>query len=70
MPEPDDKDRRPGARPRRTVVHWTLATATLLLGVALVVSGQAPGLAWPLAICGIGLVSILISQQPDQVRRR
>ena len=71
MPDPEgEKVRRPSARRRRSAVHWTLAVFTLLLGLTLVVAGRAPGVAWPLAICGVSLVSILLSQQSDQVRRR
>jgi hypothetical protein len=51
------------------MLERALATVPLALGLGLLASGRAPGVAWPLIVCGAAFVSIL-STHSDGGRRR
>jgi hypothetical protein len=58
---PEQTGRRPRGR-RRTSAAAALSTGALALGLGLLALGRAPGLAWPLVVCGGGLASILYGE--------
>jgi hypothetical protein len=62
-------DRRRRAHGWSTRVCSALAFAALLVGLGLLATERAPGIAWALVVLGAGFVSILLSQ-PDPRRRR
>ena len=48
-------------------VFSAIGSTALLVGVVLLVTDRAPGVAWPLLVLGAGVASILLSQR-NQLR--
>jgi hypothetical protein len=55
----EDEQRRPRGRRKPSAAVCALPTIALALGLGLLALGRAPGLAWPLIVCGAACVSIL-----------
>jgi hypothetical protein len=62
MPDPvDEQMRRPAGRGNVPALLWLVASIPPVLGLGLLALEKAPGVAWPLVVCGAGFISILVA---------